>query len=116
MFLWEQKKSNRAAASPAVELCEIVHADQVLADLGRAYSRAYLPEQFAIRSGVKKLLGRPCQNGEADRDPTWGQIMRERAKETRSVGDSSPSTLLRRSSPVGHLNRSSPNSIFLSCW
>jgi hypothetical protein len=60
---------------------EIVHADQVLADLERAYSRASLPEQFAIRSGVKKLLER-WQNGEADRDPTWRQIMRERAKET----------------------------------
>jgi len=31
------------------KLREVAHAEQVLADLERAYSRAYLPEQFAIR-------------------------------------------------------------------
>jgi hypothetical protein len=59
----------------------LVHAEQVLAELERAYSRAYLIEQFALRRGVKKLLER-WQKGEADRDPTWRQIMRERVKET----------------------------------
>jgi hypothetical protein len=73
------------------KLREVAHAEQVLADLERAYSRAYLPEQFAIRIGVKKLLER-WQNGEADRDPTWRQIMRERAKEKSLInGDSRPS-------------------------
>jgi hypothetical protein len=40
------------------KLAEIVDAERVLAALSRAYDRAYLPDQDAIRAGVKKLLRR----------------------------------------------------------
>jgi len=39
-------------------LREIVHAEHVLADLSRAYGRAFPSDQDALRAGVKKLLRR----------------------------------------------------------
>jgi hypothetical protein len=48
----ERQRRHRA------KLAEIVHAEHVLAELSRAYDRAYLADQDAIRAGVKRLLRR----------------------------------------------------------
>jgi hypothetical protein len=40
------------------KLAQIVRAEHVLADLSRAYGRAYLSDQDALRAGLKKLLRR----------------------------------------------------------
>ena len=37
-------------------LREVVHAERVLADLERAYGRAFAGDQDAMRAGLKKLL------------------------------------------------------------
>ena len=40
------------------KFAEVVDSERVLADLARAYDRAYAGGQIAIRAGVKKLLRR----------------------------------------------------------
>lgn len=56
VFLWEQNLVEPGGSNAgALNCAKACTPTRCLADLERAYSRAYLPEQFAIRSGVKKL-------------------------------------------------------------
>ena len=55
-------------------LAAIVHPERVLTDLSRAYGRAYLSDQDALRAGVKKLLRR-WERDEIRRARWWRQRM-----------------------------------------
>jgi hypothetical protein len=60
----ERQRRHRA------KLAEIVHPEHVLVELSRAYDRAYLADQDAIRAGVKKLL-RQWEKGAAANARWW---------------------------------------------
>src|SRR5262249_37845611 len=64
------------------KLAEIVHPEHVLAELDRAYSRAYLADQGDIRAGMKKLL-RQWEKDAAARGRWWRKKSAAAAKRTR---------------------------------
>jgi hypothetical protein len=60
------------------KLAEVVHVEQVLADLERDYIRAGVNKQPAIRTRMKKLLAR-WEKDAAAADRAWRQAMRSRS-------------------------------------
>jgi hypothetical protein len=64
------------------KLAAIVHPEHVLAELSRAYGRAYLADQNDIRTGVSKLLRQWEKDADA-RKRWWRKKSAAGAKRTR---------------------------------
>jgi hypothetical protein len=61
------------------KLAEVIHPERILADLERAYRRAVLGDQDAIRAGVRKLLAR-WERQDAANKRIWRRMMKRRRR------------------------------------